>query len=94
MFIFIRGVKKETALLPLCAQPPKIGPGLNKPINTGFIGVCQHMSTFENKYVLKMSPVSTFEKQKSIKMLRMPAFGELISRIIFPVSTAIDKYKE
>lgn len=52
------------------------------------------MSTFENKYVLKMSPVSTFEKQKSIKMLRMPAFGELISRIIFPVSTAIDKYKE
>ena len=41
-----------------------------------------------------MSPVSTFKKQKSIKMLRMPTFGELISRIIFPVSTAIDKYKE
>lgn len=31
MFIFIRGVKKETALLPLCAHPPKIGPGLNSP---------------------------------------------------------------
>lgn len=41
-----------------------------------------------------MSPVSTFEKQKFIKMLRMPTFGDPIPRIIFPVSTAIDKYKE
>ena len=62
-------------------------------VNTQFLPIQQAVSTFENDFREKISPVSTFEKANSVKMWLVSTFENTIFKILFFVSTFLDWYK-
>ncbi len=61
-------------------------------VNTQFLPIQQAVSTFENDFREKISPVSTFEKANSVKMWLVSTFENTIFKILFFVSTFLDWY--
>ena len=63
-------------------------------VNTQFLPIQQAVSTFENDFREKISPVSTFEKANSVKMWLVSTFENTIFKILFFVSTFLDWYRD